>query len=81
MADIQLHRSTFYEMGPYTRADLWLSDNVATDQATQVIAVQLNVTTDPAARNVELKLLALMTARDAINNAIADLERVRSRIR
>ena len=81
MADIQLHRSTFYEMGAYTRADLWLSDNVATDQATQVVAVQLNVTTDPAARTVELKLLALMTARDAINAAIADLERVRSRLR
>lgn len=81
MADIQLHRSTFYEMGASTRADLWLSDNAATDRATQVIAVQLNVTTDPAARTVELKLLALMTARDAINVAIADLERVRSRIR
>jgi hypothetical protein len=80
MADIQLHRSTFYEMGTYTRADLWLSDNAAADQATQVIAVQLNVTTDPAARTVELKLLALMTARDAINNAIVELERVRSRL-
>ncbi|MGH7605854.1 MAG: hypothetical protein ACREME_00815, partial [Gemmatimonadales bacterium] len=66
MADMQLHRSTFYEMGTHTRADLWLSDNVVTDQATQVIAVQVNVTTDPAARTVELKLLALMTARDAI---------------
>jgi hypothetical protein len=40
-----------------------------------------SVTTDPAARTVELKLLALMTARDAINTAIADLERIRSRIR
>jgi len=81
MADIRLHRSTFYEMGAHTRADLWLSDNAATDQATQVIAVQVNVTTDPAARNVELKLLALMTARDAVNNAIVELERVRSRLR
>ena len=38
-------------------------------------------TTDPAARTVELKLLALMAAREAIASAIAELERVRSRIR
>jgi hypothetical protein len=81
MADIQLHRATFYEMGAYTRADLWLSDNPATDKATQVIAVQVNVTTDPAARTVELKLLALIAARDAVNTAIAELERVRSKLR
>jgi hypothetical protein len=81
MADMQLHRSTFYEMGAYTRADLWLSDNPAADKATQVIAVQVNVTTDPAARTVELKLLALIAARDAVNAAIAELERVRSNLR
>jgi hypothetical protein len=81
MADLQLHRSTFYEMGPYTRADLWLADNPVAEQATQVIAVQVNVTTDPAARTVELKLLALISARDAINTAIARLEAVRSKLR
>ena len=47
----------------------------------QGIAVQVNVTTDPAARTVELKLLALTAAREAIAGAIAELERVRSRIR
>jgi hypothetical protein len=81
MADLQLHRSTFYEMGAYTRADLWLSDNPAADKATQVVAVQVNVTADPAARNVDLKLFALMAARDAIAAAIGELERVRGRLR
>jgi len=81
MADMQLHRATFYEMGAYTRADLWISDNAVTDKATQVIALQVNVTTDPAARTVELKLVALIAARDAIVSAVAELERVRSRMR
>jgi hypothetical protein len=81
MADMQLHRATFYEMGDHTRADLWISDNAVTDKATQAVSLQVNVTTDPAARTVELKLLALIAARDAIVSAIAELERVRSRIR
>jgi len=81
MADMQLHRNTFYEMGDHTRADLWISDNAVTDKATQAVSLQRQRHHRSGRPHRELKLLTLIAARDAIVSAIAELERVRSRIR
>jgi len=80
MADMQLHRATFYEMGDHTRADLWISDNAVTDKATQVVALQVNVTTiGRPHRRAEAPRPHRRPRRHRLRHR--ELERVRSRIR